>query len=147
MRVELETRATSDQVRRAFTDFSDRRLRIWHRTLDPATYELRGLGTDWAEAKESSPHSPVWVVSRYDWSDPDLVVRWVFTQASYGGGGEGLVRATPRPGGGSLVQAEWTSTNARRQRVVLFVVHHTALHRMIHRQWRATLDEFAAEGH
>ncbi|WP_299441707.1 hypothetical protein [uncultured Phycicoccus sp.] len=144
MRFDLETRATPDQVRRAFTDFTDRRLHIWRRTLDPATYELRGLGTDWAEAKESSPRSPVWVVSRYDWSDPALV-SWTVTEASYGGGGEGVVRATPRPGGGSLVHAEWTSTGIRRQRGLIFVVHHTPLHRMIRRQWTPTLDELADE--
>lgn len=144
MRFDLETVASADQVRQAFTDFSDRRLQTWRRTLDPATYELRGLGPDWAEARESSPRSPVWVVSRYDWSEPE-VVRWVFTETSYGGGGEGLVRATPRPGGGSRVHAEWTSTDVRRQRAVIFVVHHTPLHRMIRREWTTTLDEFATE--
>jgi hypothetical protein len=145
MRFDLVTTSSPEQVRRAFTDFSDRRLRTWHRTLDPSTYELRGLGPDWAEARESSPRSPVWVVSRYDWSDPE-VVRWVFTETSYGGGGDGLVRATPRPGGGSLVHAQWTSTDIRRQRLLLWVVHHTALHRMIQRQWTPTLDEYAAAG-
>ena len=84
MRFELDTVASPDQVRRAFIDFSDRRLRTWRRSLDPSGYELRGLGPDWAEARESSPRSPVWVVSRYDWSDPE-VVRWVFTETSYGG--------------------------------------------------------------
>ena len=143
MRFDLETLASPDQVRGAFNDFSDQRLRTWHRTLDPAMYELRALGPDGAEAKESSPHSPVWVVSRYDWSDPEMV-RWVVTDSSYGGGGEGVVRAAPRAGGGSLVHAEWTSTGIRRQRLLLLVVHHTGLHRMIERQWRATLDEYAA---
>jgi hypothetical protein len=146
MRFDLTTQASPEQVRRAFTDFSERRLRTWRRTLDPATYELRGLGPDWAEARESSPRSPVWVVSRYDWSDPD-VVRWVFTETSYAGGGDGFVRAVALAGGGSRVHAEWTSTPVRRQRVLLFVVHHTLLHRMIQRQWGPTLDAFArAEG-
>jgi hypothetical protein len=142
VRFDLETVASPDQVRRAFTDFSDRRLRTWRRTLDPAGYELRGHGPDWAEAKESSPGSPVWVVSRYDWSDPE-VVRWVFIETSYGGGGAGLVRATPRHRGGSRVHAEWASTDIRRQRALLFVVHHTGLHRVIQRQWTPTLDEYA----
>ena len=142
MRFDLETLASPDQVRGAFTDFSDQRLQIWRRTLDPATYELRTLCPDGAEAKESSPHSPVWVVSRYDWSDPE-VVRWVVTEASYGGGGAGLVRATPHPGGGSHVHAQWTSTGIRRQRALLLVVHGLPLHRMISRQWAWTLDRFA----
>ena len=144
MRFDLVTTASPELVRRAFTDFSDRRLRTWRRTLDPSTYELRALGPDSAEARESSPRSPVWVVSRYDWSDPE-VVRWVFIETSYGGGGEGLVRATPGPGGGSRVHTEWTSTDIRRQRALIFVVHHTPLHRMIQRQWTSTLDDFAAE--
>lgn len=143
MRIDLRTSASPEQVRRAFTDFSDRRLRTWHRTLDPATYELRGVGADCAEARESSPRSPVWVVCRYDWSDPD-VVRWTVTDASYGGGGDGWVRAAPDVAGGSRVRAGWTSTDVRRQRVVILLVHHTPLHRLVQRQWGATLDEYAA---
>ena len=65
-----------------------------------ARYELRGLGSDWAEA-------------------------------------------TRCPDGGSTVHAEWTSIPIRRQRLTLFVIHHTPLHRMIQRQWAPTLDEFA----
>ncbi|MBM6400441.1 hypothetical protein [Phycicoccus sonneratiae] len=143
MHIDLRTTATPELVRRAFTDFTDRRLRTWHRTLDPATYELRGLGPDWAEAREGSRHSPVWVVCRYDWSHPD-VVSWVFTETSYGGGGDGWVRATPDAGGGSRVRAEWTSTDVRRQHLVLLAVHRTPVHRMIQRQWAPTLDEYAA---
>jgi hypothetical protein len=36
----LEARGTHEQVFTAFTDFSDRRLEVWAKTLDPATYEL-----------------------------------------------------------------------------------------------------------
>jgi hypothetical protein len=143
VRFDLETVASPGLVRGAFTDFSDQRLCTWRRTLDPATYQLRGLGPGWAEARESSPRSPVWLVSRYDWSDPE-VVRWVVTDSSYGGGGEGLVRVTPRAGSGSLVHAEWTSTGIRRQRLPLLVVHHTPVHRFIARQWAATFHDLAA---
>ena len=96
MRLDLATRATPDQARRAFTDFGDGRLHTWRRTLDPSTYQVRALGPDWAEARESSPGSPFWVVSRYDWSDPD-VVRWVVTESS-SGGGEGWVLCHPARG-------------------------------------------------
>jgi hypothetical protein len=81
VRFDLETRALPDQVRRALTDFSDRRLRTWRRTLDPKTYELRDQGEHWAVARESSPGSPSWVVARHDWSDLD-VVRWTVTESS-----------------------------------------------------------------
>lgn len=70
---------------RALTDVSERRLQIWHRTLNPKTYEVRDSGDTWAVAKESSSGSPFWVLCRYDWSDPD-VVRWTITQSSSGGG-------------------------------------------------------------
>lgn len=143
MRFDLVTRAASEQVRETLIDFSERRLSTWRRTLDPSRYELRGLGPDWAEARESSPNSPVWVVSRYDWSEPE-VVRWVFTETSYGGGGDGFVRVRPHPSGGSHVHAEWTSVPIRRQRLALFLVHHTPVHRMIRRQWTTTFDEYAA---
>lgn len=73
VRFDLETRASPDQVRRTLTDFTDRRLEIWRRTLDPKTYELRDLGEHWAVARESTPGSPFWVVVRYDWSDPEVV--------------------------------------------------------------------------
>ena len=76
VRFELVTRASPEQVLRALTDFSDRRVHTWSRTLDPKTYEVREQGDTWAVARESTPGSPYWVVARYDWSDP-AVVRWV----------------------------------------------------------------------
>lgn len=79
MRFDLETRASPAQVRRALTDFSDRRPQIWNRTLDPKSYQLLDSGDTWAVARESTAGSPAWVVSRYDWSDPD-VVRWTVTR-------------------------------------------------------------------
>lgn len=35
MRFDIETQASPEQVRRALTDFTPERLRIWDRTLDP----------------------------------------------------------------------------------------------------------------
>lgn len=144
MQFDLETRASPDQVRRALTDFTDRRLQIWHGTLDPKTYELRDQGEHWALARESSPRSPVWVVPLYVWSDPE-VVRWTFTDSSYGGGGEGFVRIAPRDGGGSRLHAEWFTAGARRQKPVLLLVHHGPLGVLIARRWASALDHFAIE--
>ena len=53
MRFDITTRATPEQVLRAFTDFSERRLETWRRTLDPRTYEVRELGDTWAVARAS----------------------------------------------------------------------------------------------
>src|SRR4051794_19785242 len=83
MRFDVDTKASAEQVRRALTDFTDRRLQIWNRTLDPKKYELREQGDTWAVARESSPGSPFWVVARYDWSEA-AVIRWTVVESSYG---------------------------------------------------------------
>ncbi|BCY11592.1 hypothetical protein [Actinoplanes sp. L3-i22] len=141
MRFDIETRAAPEQVHRALTDFTAERLRIWHRTLDPKTYELRAHGPGWAVARESTPRSPFWVVARYDWTDP-YVVRWTVVESSYGGGGQGVVRIVPRAGGGSRVHAEWTNTSPRRQRLLLPLLH-LVPNRMIGRMWAAALNRYA----
>ncbi|HET9874110.1 MAG TPA: hypothetical protein VFP89_16125 [Propionibacteriaceae bacterium] len=143
MRFDFSTKASPEQVLRALTDFTDARLQIWNRTLDPKTYELRDRGETWAIARESSPRSPFWVVARYDWSDPESV-RWTVVESSYGGGGEGLVRIAPGPDGGSWVHAEWGNTGARlMQRPMLLVLHHGPMGRLISRMWASALDRYA----
>lgn len=143
MRFVVATEASPDQVRCALTDFTERRLRIWNRTLDPKTYELRDHGESWAVARESTPGSPFWVVVRYDWSDPTCI-RWVVEESSYGGGGQGLARIDARDDGGSLVHVEWDSTGARRlQKPLLFLVHHGPMNRVVSRMWASTLDRYA----
>jgi hypothetical protein len=141
MRFDIETKASPEQVRRALTDFTQERLRIWNRTLDPKTYEVREQGPTWAVARESSPRSPFWVVARYDWSDP-AVVRWTVVESSYGGGGEGFVRVTPGDDGGSRLHAEWGNTEPRRQKALLIVLH-LVTGRVIARMWASALDRYA----
>jgi hypothetical protein len=147
MRFEVTTTASPEQVREALTDFTDRRLQIWSRTLDPKTYEVRATGDTWAVARESTAGSPFWVVSRYDWSDP-TVVRWTVEDCSWGGSGVGSVRISPRDGGGSRVQAEWTYTGAtrRRDRVMLSLIPRFPLRRVIARGWVKALDRYAQSG-
>ncbi len=144
MRFDLFTDASPGQVLQALTDFTERRPRIWHRTLDPKTYELRELGSTWAVARESTPGSPFWVVERYDWSDPS-VVRWADVETSWGGLGSGEVRIVPVDGGGCRIQARWTNGGATRMRdkVSLWLLHRGPVHRVIARMWRKTLDEYA----
>ncbi|GIJ47989.1 hypothetical protein Val02_48750 [Virgisporangium aliadipatigenens] len=141
MRFDIETKASPEQVHRALTDFSQERLRTWNRSLDPKTYEVREQGPTWAVARESSRRSPFWVVARYDWSDPS-VVRWTVVDSSYGGGGTGVVRITPRDGGGSRVHAEWANTEPRRQKALLFLLH-ALPNRLFARMWAAALDRYA----
>lgn len=147
MRFSLDTDASPEQVRAAMTDFSPRRLEIWSRTLDPATYDVRERGDTWAVAMESTPRSPYWVVARYDWSDPS-VVRFVTVDCNYGGGGSGSVRATPRPGGGSHVEVEWSYTDVRgrKDRVVLAVIQAWPMRSVIRSGYRKALDRYAATG-
>ena len=147
MRFDVTTRASPDQVLRALTDFTDRRPQIWNRTLDPKTYEVRGLGDTWAVARESTPGSPFWVVVRYDWSDP-TVVRWTEEENSYGGHGRGSVRIEPTAEGGSRLHVEWSNTEPRRTRdkVVLSLIHRGPMHLLISRLWTSALDRYAQSG-
>ena len=143
MRFALDTRASPGEVRDALTDFTERRLQIWSRTLDPKRYEVLERGDTWAVAKEASPGSPFWVVARYDWSDPS-VVRWTVVESSYGGGGDGVVTIAPRDGGGSHLEVRWDNAGARPlQRPLLFVLHHGPTWRLVARLWRQALDRYA----
>ena len=111
--------------------------------MDPNTYQVLDRGDTWAVAKESSSHSPFWVVCRYDWSDPD-VVRWSIAESSYRGGGEGFARASPASGGGSRVHAKWENTGAAwTQKPLLFLIHVPPMRRVFRRMWQAALDEYA----
>ncbi len=135
MRFALTTQASPDQVLRALTDFTDRRVEIWSRTLDPKTYELRDLGDTWAVARESTPGSPFWIVARYDWSDPTLV-RWTDVENSYGGHGSGSAR----------IERSNNDPNRTRDKVMLFLLHRGPLNHLVARFWRSALDRYARSG-
>ncbi len=125
------------------TDFSDRRLQTWSRTLDPKRYEVRGQGDTWALAKEASPGSPFWVVARYDWSDP-AVIRWTVEESSYGGTGDGVVRIEPGRDGGARLRVEWGNAGARAaQKPLLFVLHLRPMGWVVSRMWTTALNRYA----
>jgi hypothetical protein len=144
MRFDVKTHASPEQVLRALTDFTDRRLEIWSRTLDPKTYEVRGLGDSWAVARESTPGSPFWGVVRYDWSDP-TVVRWTEDESSYGGRGKGSVRIASTHDGGSRLHVEWSSGEASRTRdkMMLLLIHRGPMNRLISHFWASALNRYA----
>jgi hypothetical protein len=145
MRFDVNTKASPEQVRRALTDFTGRRLQTWNRTLDPKKYELREQGDTWAVARESTPGSPFWVVARYVWSEA-AVIRWTVVESSYGGGGDGFVRIMSEDKGGSRLHVEWASTGARiSQRPMLFLLHHGPMGRLISRMWASALDRYAQD--
>jgi hypothetical protein len=146
MRFDLTTKASPDQVRQALTDFTDRRLQIWNRTLDPKRYEVRAAGETWAVAREATPGSPFWVVLRYDWSDPG-VVRWTVEDSSYGGGGTGSARIEPLAGGGTRLHVDWDNDQPRGwQRPLVFLLHAGPMGRLFARLWSSTLDRYADSG-
>jgi hypothetical protein len=144
VRFDVTTHASPEQVLRALTDFTDRRLQIWNRTLDPNTYQVKGLGDSWAVARESTPGSPFWVVTRYDWSDP-TVVRFTVEESSYGGHGTGSIRIGPTGDGGSRLDVEWSYTDISRSRdkLMLFLIQRFPMSRMISRMWTSALDRYA----
>lgn len=141
---EVVTKASPEQVRRALTDFSSRRLQTWNRTLDPKRYELLEHGETWAVAREATPGSPFWVVARYDWSDP-AVIRLTVQESSYGGGGEGSFQIVPGKDGGSRLRVEWDNTNAALawQKLLLLVIHRGPMGLVISRLWASALDRYA----
>lgn len=142
VRFDLTTQSSPEQVLRAMTDFTDRRLDIWRNTLDPKIYEVRELGDTWAVAREGSPGVPYWVVIRYDWSDPQLL-RWAELETNHGDPGTGHLRIDPDGQGGSRVHVEWTTHPVRiRDRIAMFVIHHT-MNRVIARKWTEALDRYA----
>lgn len=145
MRFDATTHASPDQVRRALTDFTDRRLQTWSRTLDPKRYELPELGDTWAVAREATAGSPFWVVARYDWSDP-TVVRWIVVESSYGDHGTGSVTITPYDGGCRLQVAwEYTDVHRTRDKLMLSLIQRFPMSRMISRMWVSALDRYAEE--
>ncbi|WP_062520447.1 hypothetical protein [Demequina silvatica] len=105
---------------------------------------MRGQGAHWAEALESTPGSPFWIVSRYDWSDP-TTVRWVVTECSYGGGGAGFAHISPGKNGGSRMHVEWTLDDPTRQKALLWLYRHAPMRPLIRRLWVSALDRYAAE--
>ncbi len=143
-RYTFDTRATPEQVRAAFTDVSDRRLQIWHRTLDPDKYEVRETGEDWAVLREGSRGTRIWVLLRYEWPEPDTI-RWTLLDSDHCDRGRGEVVVTPGPGGGSRVRAciDHRAPRGLRGRAILLgqrLLGPVAFPRL----WRSTLDELAA---
>ena len=139
----LETRAAPEQVFTAFTDFSDRRLEVWRKTLDPATYQLRDSGEDWAVVREGSAGTRIWVLLRYEWEEPGTI-RWTLLDSDHCAGGRGEVLISPHDGGGSRLDAAIDHHHPRgaRGRAILLaqrLVGPVAFPRL----WRSTLDRLS----
>jgi hypothetical protein len=139
----LDTAATPEQVEAAFTDVSERRLRVWQRTLDPAKYEVREVGDTWAVLREGSAGTRIWVLLRYDWSQPGTV-RWSLLDSDHCGSGRGEVVIHPRTDGGSRLDVliDHGAPRGLRGRAILLgqrLLGPVAFPRM----WRSALDRLA----
>ena len=142
-RFSLTTTATPEQVFTAFTDFGERRLRVWRKTLDPEKYEVREEGENWAVVREGSAGTRIWVLLRYEWQPPGTV-RWTLLDSDHCDAGRGEVLITPDSGGGSRVDVEIDHGRPRglRGRAILLVqrlVGPVAFPRL----WRSALDALA----
>jgi hypothetical protein len=143
-RFHLETRATPDQVFRAFTDFTDRRVEVWSKSLDPEKYEVHERGDTSAVAREGSAGTRIWVLLRYEW-EPG-VVRWSLVDSDHCGAGRGEVRISPRNGAGSRVDVlihHWEPRGVRGTAILL--LQRVLGPVLFPRLWKSTLDRLAAD--
>ena len=143
-RFHLETTATPDQVFRAFTDFSDRRLAVWSKSLDPRKYEVRERGDTSAVARDGTAGTGTWVLLRYDW-DPG-VVRWSLLDSDHCGAGRGEVRISPRNGAGSRVDVLIDHSEPRGMRGRAILLLQRVLGPVLFpRIWKSALDRLGAD--
>jgi len=83
------------------------------------------------------------VITRYDWSNPDLI-RMTIQESSYGGTGEGSVRITPTEDGSSRLHVERDNTDARSwQKLLLLLIHNGPMGRIVSRMWASALNRYA----
>lgn len=143
-RFSLTTKASPEQVFAAFTDFSDRRLEVWQRTLDPAKYQLRESGEGWALVREGSSGVRIWVLLRYEWDVPGTV-RWALVDSDHCDGGSGEIHVLPAAGGGSRVDVVIDHHHPRGLRGAAILLAQRVIGPVAFpRTWRAALDQVAS---
>ncbi len=139
----LATKASPEQVLAAFTDFSDHRLEVWQRTLDPAKYELLESGENWALVREGSAGVRMWVLLRYEWDVPGTI-RWALVDSDHCDGGSGEIRVFPAEGGGSRVDVVIDHHHPRGTRGAAILLAQRVVGPVAFpRMWRAALDQVA----
>jgi len=71
---EVMSSTPAEVVLRALTDFSPRRPELWP-NIAPKYYQVHSVGTTEADVTEgSSAFGGVWERTRYDWSEPGVVL-------------------------------------------------------------------------
>jgi hypothetical protein len=106
--VEVPTSLSTEQVRAALTDFSERWAEIW-----PAweLYEVRSVGETTGEIKQGArlATAEFWEVDRYDWSDA-ATIRWTVLESNFCAPGSFVSATTEQADGGTLVRIHWERT-------------------------------------
>lgn len=92
------TSLAPEVVRAALIDFSDRRTELWP-DLSPGSYNMVEWGETWARVREATESLGIWVVERYDWSQPDSVVAVSEDSNVVQPGGEWRTDLRPTPNG------------------------------------------------
>ncbi len=139
-RYRFETRAAPGRVFEAFTDFGDRRLEVWRATLDPAEYELRESGENWAVVREGSAGTGIWVVLRYEWELPGTI-RWTLLDSDHCDAGRGEILVSPGDRGGSRVDVTIHHGRPRGVRgAAILLVQRLVGPIAFPRMWRSALD-------
>lgn len=142
-RYHLTTRATPEQVFAAFTDFGDRRLEVWRQSLDPAKYEVRERGNNWAVVREGSAGVHIWVLLRYEWQEPGTI-RWTLVDSDHCDGGRGEVLVSPGDDGGSRLDVTIDHHHPRGLRGRAILLTQRLIGPLVFpRLWRAALDRLA----
>jgi len=110
IQAEVDTDLAPETIRAAVLDFTDRRLEIWEKTLDPKTYEVHWVDETSAEVTEGSARPFVWSRERYDWSDPTLVT-WTTQASNFCVPGSHIAMdVVPRGDGGTRLSVTWERT-------------------------------------
>jgi hypothetical protein len=109
--LDIDTSLSPERVISALTDFSERRPEIWP-GIHPSLYDVRSVGSTWAEVKEGTkaPGMTVWAVEHYDWSVPGTVT-WTVKESNFSTPGSSVsAQVRPGPGGGSRIHITWNRT-------------------------------------
>ena len=96
------TTSTPEQFIAGLTDFGPGRSKLFPNSAD-GDLKVHDQGPNWADVTEGS--RGVWERLRYDWSDPNRVVLTTTDSNAWGGASGHTYTLTPRPDGGTDVDA------------------------------------------
>lgn len=139
----FDTKASPQQVVAAFTDFTERRTKIWEKTLDPEKYEVREVGDTWAIVREGSATPSIWALERYDWSEPGTV-KWTVQESNFCKPGSYVeLRIGEAEHGASHVEGSWHRQASGLKGALIVTMGKVMGAKMIPSGYAAALDRYA----